>query len=156
MDTELKELISDYLASQKLMAVATFADTPWIANVYFVHDKDLCIYFLSKNWREHSKAIEMNNNVSVAIADSHQPIHLPQKGIQLSGKVEKVNLINKVEWMFNMWNKHISNTGGEILDNPKKFIDAGTSSIFKITPTKIKFFNTELWPNEQFKILELN
>jgi hypothetical protein len=54
-----------------------------------------------------------------------------------------------------MWNKHISNTGGEILNNPKKFLEAGTSSIFKITPARIKFFNTELWPDEQFKVLAL-
>jgi len=76
---DLKKEIDAYLKTQRLMSVATFGTSPWIANVYFIHDTDLHIYFLSKTWREHSKAITSNPRVAVAIADSHQPIYKPQK-----------------------------------------------------------------------------
>ena len=54
-----------------------------------------------------------------------------------------------------MWNKLISEEKGEKLANPKKFIEAGTSSIYKITSKRIKFVNTELWPKEQFQVFSL-
>ncbi len=150
----LKQEINTYLKTQRLMSVATYGDSPWIANVYYIHDSDLNLYFLSKNWREHCKAIEINKDVAVAIADSSQPIYKPQKGIQISGIAESVSIISSLQWMFKMWNKLIAGSKGERLADPKKFIDAGLSKVYKITPKRIKFFNTELWPKEQFKILE--
>ena len=151
---DLKSEIDEYLKTQRLMAVATYGKSPWIANVYYVHDADLNLYFLSKHWREHCQAIEADNRVTAAIADSHQPIYKPQKGLQISGTAQPVNIISRLEWMFKMWNKLVAGREGEQLSDPIKFLDAGTSKIYKITPSRIKFFNTELWPKEQFKILE--
>lgn len=156
MEKDLKTLISQYLSTQKLMSMATFADEPWIANLYYVHDDELNLYFLSKSWREHSKAVIKNPIVTVSIADSHQPIYAPQKGIQLLGSAKKLNSITKLEWMFKMWNKLIAGAKGEKLMNPKKFLDAGTSCVFKITPIRIKFFNTELWPKDQLRELRFD
>ena len=56
--------------------------------------------------------------------------------------------------MFKMWNKLISGEKGEKLTNPKQFIDAGTSSVYKITPKRIKFVNTKLWPKDQAQLVE--
>jgi uncharacterized protein YhbP (UPF0306 family) len=151
----LKEQISNYLKTQRLMSVATYGETPWIANVYYVHDDELNLYFLSKSTREHCVAIEKNNEVAVAIADSKQPLAPPQIGIQLWGTAEKVHTIEKLGWMFKMWNKLIANSEDEALDNPKKFLEASISSVYKITPKRIKFFNTGLWPKEQTQVLEL-
>ena len=151
----LKLEIDTYLRTQKLMSVATYGKSPWIANVYYVHDSDLNLYFLSKTWREHCQALDENIQVAVAIADSHQPIYKPQKGLQISGTAKQVNIISRLEWMFKMWNKLISEGKGEKLTDPKKLLDAGTSAIYKITPNRIKFFNTVLWPKEQFKVLEI-
>ena len=157
VDLELKTQISEYMQTQKLMSMATFADNePWIANVYFVSDDDLNIYFLSKKWREHCKAIVINPKVSVAIADSHQNIYNPQKGLQITGTAEEVNVFDKLEWMFKMWNKLIAGEKGEKLSDPKKFLDAGVSGVYRIKPSKIKFFNTEAWPKDQTKVLELS
>ncbi len=136
------------------MSVATYGEYPWIANVYYVHDSDLNLYFLSKHWREHCKAIELNSKVAVAIADSSQPIYRPQIGLQISGTAAPVNIISSLKWMFKMWNKLIAEEKGEKLSDPKKFLDAGLSKVYKITPKRIKFFNTFLWPKDQFKILD--
>ena len=151
----LKQEIDNYLKSQRLMSVATYGDIPWIANVYYVHDKDLSLYFLSKHWREHCKAIDENEKVAVAIADSSQPIYKPQKGLQINGMAKSVNIISSLQWMFKMWNKLIAGAKGEKLSDPKKFLDAGLSKVYKITPKRIKFFNTELWPKDQFRILRI-
>lgn len=151
---DLKKEIDVYLKTQRLMSVATFDGTPWIANVYFIHDNDLHLYFLSKSWREHCKAIQSNPHVAVAIADSHQPIYKTQKGIQLEGIAEQVHIVSRLTWMFKMWNKLVAGGKGERLTDPKKFIDAGTSAVYKIIPNRIKFFNTEFWPKEQYKVLE--
>ncbi|OGK15657.1 hypothetical protein A3H80_02195 [Candidatus Roizmanbacteria bacterium RIFCSPLOWO2_02_FULL_37_19] len=151
----LKQEINKYLSTQKLMSVATYGEYPWIANVYYVHDANLNLYFLSKSWREHCQALAINNKVAIAIADSYQSIYEPQKGLQINGTAQPVHIISKLEWMFKMWNKLIAGSKGEQLVDPKKFLDAGVSTIYKITPKKIKFFNTELWPKEQFKVLDL-
>ncbi len=104
----LKKEIDEYLKTQRLMSVATYGEYPWIANVYYVHDSDLNLYFLSKHWREHCKAIELNSKVAVAIADSSQPIYKPQIGLQISGTAAQVNIISSLKWMFKMWNKLIA------------------------------------------------
>ncbi len=151
---DLKKEINNYLKTQKLMSVATRGEYPWIANLYYVHDDELNLYFLSKHHREHCVALKTDNRVAVAIADSHQPIYKPQKGIQLHGIAEEVNLLDKLEWMFKMWNKLIAEDKGEKLSDPKKFLEAGLSRVYKITPKRIKFFNTELWPKEQTQVFE--
>ena len=152
----LKQEINSYLKTETLMAVATYGNSPWIANVYYVHDEDLNLYFLSKTFREHCKAIEEDPRAAVAIADSSQPIFEPQKGIQLSGTAEQVHNVERLNWMFKMWNKLVSQGKGETLTDPKAFLDAGISAVYKITPTRIKFFNTELWPEEQIKELNMD
>lgn len=151
----LKQQIFEYLSTQRLMSVATYGDYPWIANVYYVHDKDLNLYFVSKKTREHCVAFEKNENVAVAIADSHQPLKPPQLGIQLHGTAYAVNVLEQLEWMFKMWNKLIAPDPGEFMENPKAFLDKGLASVYKITPKRIKFFNTGLWPKEQCQVLEL-
>lgn len=152
---DLKQLILEYLATQIMMSVATYDKKPWIANLYYVHDKDLNLYFVSKKTREHCIAIEKNPNVSVAVADSHQLLGKPQKGLQIFGEAEIVTGIDQLEWMFKMWNKLIAHTKEEKMFNPKEFLKVGVAGIYKITPKRIRFFNTELWPKEQTKTLEL-
>jgi len=151
----LKELIKNYLSTQRLMSVATYGETPWIANLYFVHDTDLNLYFLSKKTREHCVAIDTNPLVAVAIADSHQPLKPPQLGIQLNGTAQAVTLLDQVKWMFSMWNKLIAPDIAEQLKNPKQFLETGAAQIYRITPKRIKFFNTGLWPKEQCQRLNL-
>ena len=48
-NNKIKDEIDKYLKTQRLMSVATFYKNPWIANVYYIHDSNLNLYFLSKN-----------------------------------------------------------------------------------------------------------
>jgi uncharacterized protein YhbP (UPF0306 family) len=151
---ELKQAIYEYLQTQRLMQLATYGDYPWIANLYYVADEEFNLYFLSKGSREHCQQIAKNPEVAVAIADSSQLLHEPQKGIQLYGTAETVGILKQIEWMAQMWNKFIAFEANEKLD-PKELINAVRSRVYKIIPKRIKFFNTEVWPKDQFQVLEL-
>lgn len=85
-----KQQVYEYLQTQKFMSLATFAEQPWIANVYYVHDEDLNLYLLSKKHREHCQEIEINSQVAVAIADSHQPLKPPHLGLQNNSKMNQI------------------------------------------------------------------
>lgn len=136
------------------MSVSTYAEHPWVANVYFVHDDELNLYFVSKATTEHCKAIEKNNMVAVAIADSAQPLGKTQKGIQLYGTAKAVNAVEKLGWMFTMWNKLIAHHKDDMMFNPEQFLQAGFARVYKITPHRIRFFNTELNPKSQLLTLQ--
>jgi len=43
-NNKIKDEIDKYLKTQRLMY-----KNPWIANVYYIHDSNLNLYFLSKN-----------------------------------------------------------------------------------------------------------
>lgn len=146
-----KELISNFLTNHKLMAVATFGDFPWIATVYYTFDRDLNLYFLSSPTTLHVKQILQNPNVSVAIAGSHQSIQKPKRGLQISGIAEQIFGIDKIKRALQLWK---SNLG--VVDS-KLTYRAVKSSMFRITPKRVKLFDQELFKAEDGKepILEL-
>lgn len=155
MSQDLKQLIYEYLQKERLMALATTGEHIWIANLYYLVDPDLNLYFLSGTHRDHSQHIKSNPEVAVAIADSSQPFAPGQKGIQLYGSAKRVNVLEQLKWMAKMWNSLIAtNLDAEKL-SAKTLLDSTKSGVYKITPQKIKFFNTELWPEEQIRVLEL-
>ena len=73
MNKDIKKEFSKYLKSQRLMTLATCADKPWVATVYFAVDNDLNFYFVSSPKSKHCKDIEKNSKVAVNVADSHTP-----------------------------------------------------------------------------------
>lgn len=149
---DLHNLIYEYLKTERLMTLATNGDHIWAANLYYVVDNDLNLYFLSKNAREHCQHIETDPFVAVGIADSSQPFAPGQKGIQLYGKAEKVNILSKLKIMTEMWNTVIADTPTAEKLNPKSLLDGAASSVYKINPVRIKYFNTELWPEDQIRV----
>src|SRR5947209_528279 len=62
---DLKQLITEYLGTNKQMQLATVKDgQPWICTVYFVADDDLNLYWMSARERQHS--VEISNDPKVA------------------------------------------------------------------------------------------
>ena len=138
----------DLLNSQKLMAVATFGEHPWIAWVYYVADDQGNLYFISSPKTIHGQHIMQNQQVSCAIADTSQNPVDSKKGIQLFGTVDVVSGVGKLKWFFKMWAKIAPGTT-DIL-NFKTF-DAGKleSNVYRVTPTKIRFFNEALYQDAE-------
>ncbi len=71
-DEKVKQLIMEYLDEGKLMQIATSnAGRPWIATVWYAHDKDMNLYWISKRMRRHSMELEKNPNVAGTIVKPH-------------------------------------------------------------------------------------
>ena len=138
------------LASQNLMTLATATNNPWVCTVYFVTDPELNFYFVSSPESKHCKQIEKNNNVAVAVYDSHTKNSDKKTGIQMQGKASIVKSWKETEKYLKMWNK--KNPGKEnviTIENLKK--PEFSSRIYRIRPNLIKFFNQRLFGDEGFR-----
>lgn len=87
---EIKNKILETLERAHLMSLATTdAAGLWVADVIFVFDEDLNIYWMSDPEARHSKALMENSEVAGSITASVKSQE-PNLGIQFSGKAEKV------------------------------------------------------------------
>lgn len=133
------------------MGISTFDKTPWPAIVYFIPDEDLNLQFVSHPDDKHSKNLETNPDITCTIYDSSQLNKDEKLGLQYLGSTTIVKKLNKLKILVKFWNKHIAGEHGVRFD-PKTFLRAGSSRIYKITPKKIKFFNTRDYTDNDFKI----
>lgn len=75
------------------MQIATVSGSkPWVASVWYVHDKDWNIYFVSRKSRRHSLELKKNPYVAGAIVVPHT-IGSGQKvrGLQFEGTAKECN-----------------------------------------------------------------
>lgn len=88
------ELAKIFLEESSVMQVATLDSMlPWICSVWYAADEDFNLYFISKDWREHSRHIEINSNVACAITKgfTEGPGQKVQ-GVQIRGKAHRAKL----------------------------------------------------------------
>lgn len=152
---ELREAIYTYLQSQHLMALATHSESTWIANVYFLVDQDLNIYFMSSPHTEHRQDISKNSQVAIAVSDSSKKPNEAKSGLQLTGNAEVVEDAIELGKVILSWNQRFSVIGG----NPitlENITNLAHSRLYRIKPTRIKYYNTDLWPEEKFKVWEIS
>lgn len=134
----MKEQVFDFLKDKRLMALASYnTEYPWICNVYFVTNDNLEFYFLSSPETIHIKQIKENDKVAFIVADSHQSPESDKRAVQAWGEAKVVNNMEELQWFLN-----------KFTDNPSKYnaeeIIKGIGRIvYKITPKKMKLFDTE-------------
>jgi uncharacterized protein YhbP (UPF0306 family) len=149
-----KDIIFSFLSdlAPKLMTVATSGDHPWIATVYYGFDTDLNLYFISDETTVHAKHILENANVAVAIADTTQKPEDKKKGIQLYGKAFRIDDVHETEKARVCWVEHLG------IPNESLPPSAVVGRMYKIKPSRVKYFNQELFDVEdgQEPILELS
>jgi len=134
-----RQLVFDFLSQHKLMAVATSGEYLWIATVYYTFDDKLNIYFLSSSATLHAKQIMKNPSVAVAIADSHQGIDKPKRGLQLYGIAEQISGMEKVKYALKLWKTNL-----HVVDSSLTYKTA-TGKMFRIVPKRIKLFDHKLF-----------
>lgn len=89
MATDIKQLIKDVLDKGYLMSLATTDDDGvWVADVIYIHDDDLNIYWMSDPDVRHSQAIIVNNRVAGTITISGAGED--NLGVQFEGVAEKI------------------------------------------------------------------
>jgi uncharacterized protein YhbP (UPF0306 family) len=130
--------ILHFLSNKRLMALASFSsEFPWICNVYFVYNDKLEFYFLSSPETIHVQQIKENNKVAFTIADSRQLPEDDKRAIQAWGEANQVTDMDELMWFLN-----------KFTDNPSKYnadevIKGIGRIVYRITPKKMKFFDTE-------------
>ena len=88
---DIKTRILEVLSKGYLMSLATQDDEGiWVADVIYVYDDDLNIYWMSDPDVRHSQAILKNNQVAGTITVTNNG-EQPELGIQFSGIAEKID-----------------------------------------------------------------
>lgn len=118
------------------MQIATVcADQPWICTVYFVHDDDRNLYWVSLPERRHSREIAKNSSVAIAIAVKHDQ---PVVGIQAEGSAQEISDLDTIKSVMRAYvDKY--NTGEKFYDN---FVSGKNQHhMYKFTPVCMVLFD---------------
>ena len=94
MMEDIKKLIEEILKKGYLMSLATQDEGGvWVADVIYIHDDNLNIYWISNPDVRHSRAISQNKEVAATITASHEKNR--ELGLQLSGTAARLGNIGK-------------------------------------------------------------
>lgn len=155
MKTNLKKLIADYLREAKLMQVATSKNNkPWVATVWYVHDEDWNLYFISRHNRRHSFDLKENPNVAGTIVKSHKTLGVKVRGIQFEGKALKVS-ITELPDAFNLFVKRYPKAKVHINSVNDTIKNITGTCIYKIIPLRIVLFDEVNFPDNPRQELKL-
>ena len=88
---DLRERAKEVLAQTHLMTIAVRDEQGvWAADVIFVYDEALRLYWISDPETRHSRAIAENGEVAATITASTQSKE-PNFGLQLAGRAQKLH-----------------------------------------------------------------
>ncbi len=91
MDSEIETLIRDIVDRGHLMSLATVDQAgPWVADVIYVHDADLNLYWLSHTTTRHSQALAIDHRVAATITITTGPKQ-DNIGLQIEGDAYKMD-----------------------------------------------------------------
>ncbi len=137
------------------MSLAVHSDELWICTVYYYMDSDFDFYIFTDPNTKHGKMFEKSNIVACAVFDSHQKVTDKKIGAQIKGSISQIRKVRTLKWALKMWNN--TNKGiGKIINfkNMKKKLISGR--VYKISPTKIQFFNQELYGEKELEIFKFS
>lgn len=130
------------------MSLGTFDENgPWVADVIYVFDDDLNLYWLSDTSTRHSKALLKNPKVATTITLSNKQGE-DNIGLQLEGIAQKVE-----GEIFELAVKHRLKRKKKPPTRGEKFLDEG-ESWYLLKPSKIELIYEPKWGFNK-KILEL-
>ena len=144
MNTEIKQLILEVLENGYLMSLATQgAGGIWVADVIFIYDNDLNLYWMSNQNVRHSQAVEINPRVAGTITVSNPGED--NLGIQFEGMAEKID-----GQRFDLATKHLLKRKKPA---PKESDDVlGGYSWYVLRPKRIELICERLFAFEKKKI----
>lgn len=86
----IEDKIRELITLTPHMSLATIRDgKPWVCEVHFAHDEDLCLYFVSKLTTRHCLDIAENTNVAGNIVKQH-PLTEAPSGLYFEGVVNQI------------------------------------------------------------------
>lgn len=91
MDIDLRARAKEVLAQTHVMTLAVHDEAGvWAADVIFVYDDELRLYWISDPDTRHSRAIEADGEAAATITASTKSKE-PDFGLQLAGKVQRLS-----------------------------------------------------------------
>lgn len=152
MKKDKKNLLK-YLQSQNFMTLATMRGKPWVASTYYAVDDHFNLYFISQPDSRHCRELVKNPQVACAIADSHQKVTDKKKGLQIEGSVHEVIEEKEIKRALKLWNA--KNPGFEKVINYQSMKTGKIKGkVYRISLSRTKFFNEELYGPEGYKIFD--
>src|SRR3989344_4309761 len=144
MTTDIKQLIKEVLDQGYLLSLATTDDSGvWVADVIYIHDDDLNIYWMSDSDVRHSQAIANDNRVAGTITVSGAGEN--NLGIQFEGTAERIE-----------GNRHdlaLKHYAKRKKPAPKESDDVlGGDSWYMLKPKRIELINEKLYGFDKKKI----
>ena len=133
---DIRKRVLEVLGQTHLMSLGTIDDGGvWVADVIFIYDDDLNIYWMSSPGCRHSAAILKNNKVAGTITYSTKSKE-SNFGIQLEGTVEKIEGVR-----FDLLIKHLTKRGHKIPNISKALEILDGDLWYKMTPAKIELID---------------
>lgn len=154
MNEKAMRLLKEYLNEAKLMQVATSnGNKPWVASVWYVHDNNLNLYWISRKARRHSIELGKNPNVAGAIVKPHT-IGSGQKvrGVQFEGTARPCNaveLIKAYKLYTGKYRRAEKIPAKELLSKAVKY------TYYKITPKSFVLFDEVNFPKDPRQEIKL-
>lgn len=128
----------EVLEKASLLSLGTTGnDGPWVADVVFLHDDDLNIYWISSPKTRHSQNILENGKAAGSITYLAES-KAANFGIQFEGKAEKLDGIN-----FDLLIKYLKKKGSKLPSPSQASEMLNNRSWYKITPSKIFLIDEE-------------
>ncbi|OGN16507.1 MAG: hypothetical protein A3C88_02890 [Candidatus Yanofskybacteria bacterium RIFCSPHIGHO2_02_FULL_50_12] len=141
---KLKELIKEVLEKGYLMSLATSdGGGVWVADVIYVYDDELNIYWMSDPGVRHSQAILKNNQLAGTITISGQGED--NLGIQFAGTAEKIEGPR-----YDLVKKHFAKRNKPEPAEADDVLQGDSWYIFK--PTKIELTHEKLFGFDKQKL----
>ncbi|MBI2086679.1 MAG: pyridoxamine 5'-phosphate oxidase family protein [Candidatus Zambryskibacteria bacterium] len=133
---DIKTKIMEVLSRGYLMSLATQDEGGvWVADVIYIYDEDLNIYWMSYPDVRHSQAIEKNGQAAGTITVTSYG-EKPELGIQFSGKAEKLDTLS-----YDLVVKYCAKNGDPAPEEDKDVLEG--HSWYVLRPNKIDLLDTE-------------
>lgn len=136
--TDIRQRILEVLQKTHLMSLATVDDCgPWIADVIFIYDDNLNIYWMSDPQARHSEAVRINEKVAGSITYSTRNKE-QNFGIQFEGTARQLEGVQ-----FPLLVKHLAkrNYPKPKISEAEKLLDG--DKWYQLTPTMIGLIDEE-------------
>ena len=113
-------------------------NSPWIAPLYFVTDREFNFYFVSEKSSLHAKQLKVNPNVAVAIFNSQE---IPEKvnGLQIEAKAYEIGLKElpkSIKLIYSKTQSELLKSRFKSYLDPRSYLALSKFRIYKIIPER--------------------
>jgi len=154
IDSQARQHVYAFLSFQKLLTIATTSEKPWTANVFYGVDQHLNLYFVSNEKTLHSENILTDSQIAFNTAWFNPKNHADRKAIQGIGTCTIATRDEDIAIGVRLHNERFLEFASRITEEWIKR-DDHASHIWIIQPSYIKFWNDELYEDDEYNEFHL-